>query len=101
MRVVALLLVIAACANTQHASVPLANNPTGADCFTRCIAATSGQPAVDCVAACPGATHDSGDCEGALGCVEDRVPRRGATTWLIIAGIVSVAVLYFVAGGGP
>jgi len=90
---------VLACASTQHATVSLANNPAGADCFARCVATNVEQPAVDCVAACPGAIHDSGDCDGALGCVEHRVPRRGATTWLIIAGIASVVLIYAVAGG--
>ena len=91
---------LAACVNTQHAEVKLANNPVGADCYSRCIQATVGEPAVDCVAACPGAIRDSGDCEGALACVEDRTAAKGKTTWLIIGAVAATLVLMTVAGGG-
>src|SRR5512140_3120136 len=102
MRATALVLVATmACVNAQHAEVKLANNPAGADCFSRCIAATVEDQAVDCVAACPGATRDSGDCEsGELACVEHREAARGKTTWLIIGGIASFLILYAVLGGG-
>ncbi|HSD89441.1 MAG TPA: hypothetical protein VLB44_18050 [Kofleriaceae bacterium] len=93
MRASLALLLLWGCVNSQHAEVRLANNPAGADCFARCVQSTQGLASVDCVAACPGAVRDSGDCGGGLACVEDRKMSKGKTALLVIAAVVVVAIV--------
>ena len=96
MRFLVLVVVVSACVNARHAEVPLANNPAGADCYARCVQATQGQSSVDCVAACPGAIRERGDCDGGLACVEHRTMNKGRTALLVGGGIV----LFLIASSG-
>ena len=88
------------CINAQHAEVPLANNPSGADCFSRCALTTAGAAGVACVAQCPGGTVGPGDCEGSLACIEDRTMNTTRTAIVVVAGVLAAALIYAKAGGG-
>lgn len=91
-------LVVLGCVNSRHAEVRLANNPDGADCFTRCVQTTQGAASVDCVATCPGAHRDSGACSGGA-CVEERKISTSKSALLLIA-VAAVALFAFGGGGG-
>jgi len=103
------LLAAFACVNAQHVEVKLANNAAGADCFSTCLQAHGnvetdyGDPAVACVAACPGAVRDDGDCGDRQVCVESKHIAGGKTTLVVLGAIVlSIIVLGSAgsAGGG-
>jgi len=103
MRVLGIVVVVlASCINAQHAEVPLANNPDGADCFARCAQTTAGAAGVACVAACPRGFAAEGDCAGNQACIEDRTMNTTRTTIVVVAAALAAGLLYVKAtdGGG-